>query len=73
MIESGWTTFTYRRGGSEKQDRQRVLAAQKMGKTLDGERMTERQVDDAIRVTEERLSALKDAVTRKKGKKTGRK
>ena len=41
-----------------------------MGKQLDGERMNERQMDDAIRVTEERLLALKDAVARKKGAKS---
>ena len=54
---------------SNKQERQRVLAAQRMGKKLDNERMNERQMDDAIRITEDRLSALKDAVSRKKGKK----
>ena len=56
--------------GSSKLDRQRVLASRKMGKQLDGERMNERQMDDAIRVTEERLLALKDAVARKKGAKS---
>lgn len=59
--------------GSErnnKVDRQRVLASRKMGKQLDDERMNERQMDDAIRVTEERLLALKDAVARKKDKRS---
>ena len=55
--------------GGSKQDRQKVLASRKMGKKLDDVRMSERQMDDAIRVTEERLLALKDAVARKKGRK----
>lgn len=49
-------------------ERQKVLNARSMGKQLDGERMTERQIDDAIRTTEERLAALKEAVKRKKKK-----
>lgn len=48
------------------QARQQVLRS--MGKRVEDERMNERQIDDAIRVTEERLSALKAAVERKKGK-----
>lgn len=51
-----------------KRDRQKILAARDMGKRIDDERMSERQMDDAIRVTEERLSALKDAVASKKQK-----
>jgi len=50
----------------EQQDRQRVLNARGMGKKLENERMSQRQMDDAIKVTEERLTALKDAVARKK-------
>lgn len=55
--------------GREDQDRQRALNARSMGKKLDHERMSERQMDDAIKVTEERLAALKDAVGGKKAKK----
>jgi len=53
----------------EQQDRQRTLNARSMKKGLEGERMSERQMDDAIKVTEERLAALKEAVGGKKGKK----
>ncbi|KAK3701386.1 hypothetical protein LTR37_015484 [Vermiconidia calcicola] len=49
-------------------ERQKVLAAKNMGKKVEEERMSERQVDDAIRVTEERLGALKGAVGRRKVK-----
>jgi len=35
---------------------------------LDQEKMSERQIDDAIKVTEERLGALKDVVARKKAR-----
>lgn len=48
--------------------RQRVINTRSIGKKLESERMGERQMDDAIKVTEERLSALKEAVARKKGK-----
>ncbi|KAK5174752.1 uncharacterized protein LTR77_001835 [Saxophila tyrrhenica] len=54
-------------GGEEQKDRQKVLAARNMAKKLGDERMSERQMDDAIRVTQERLESLKDAVARKKG------
>jgi hypothetical protein len=54
-------------GDGEQKDRQKVLAARNMGKKVEEDRMSERQMDDAIRVTEERLSVLKDAVARKKG------
>jgi hypothetical protein len=37
-----------------------------MAKKLHGERMSERQMDSAIRTTEERLSALKEAVKRRR-------
>ncbi|KAK5128029.1 hypothetical protein LTR85_005146 [Meristemomyces frigidus] len=53
----------------DQQDRQTTLNARTMAKKLDAERMSDRQMDDAIRVTEERLGALKDAVSRKKGSK----
>lgn len=48
--------------------RQQILSARQMGDNIQDERMTERQMDDAIRTTEERLVALKEAVGRKKGK-----
>jgi hypothetical protein len=38
-----------------------------MAKKLHGERMNERQMDSAIRTTEERLNALKAAVKRRRG------
>jgi hypothetical protein len=47
--------------------RQKVLKEREMGRRLEGEGMRGRQVDDAIRVTEERLGALKGAVEREKG------
>lgn len=53
-------------GGDDRRDRQRVLAARDMGKRLDDEGMSERQIDEAIRVTHERLEALREAVARKK-------
>ncbi|KJX98146.1 gram domain-containing protein [Zymoseptoria brevis] len=46
-------------------DRQKILNARSMGKKLEDERMTDRQVDEAIRTTEEKLAALKAAVERK--------
>ena len=55
----------------EQQNRQRSLKAKNMKKRLDGERMSERQMDDAIKITQERLAALKDAVAGKKAKKKG--
>jgi hypothetical protein len=54
-------------GDNPQKDRQKVLAARNMGKKVDEGKMSQRQMDDAIRVTEERLSVLKDAVQRKKG------
>jgi hypothetical protein len=53
-------------GDGQQKDRQKLLAARNMGKKVDEGRMSQRQMDDAIRVTEERLSVLKDAVKRKK-------
>jgi hypothetical protein len=38
-----------------------------LAKKLHGERMNERQMDSAIRTTEERLGALKEAVKRRRG------
>lgn len=49
-------------------DRQKVLRAKSMGKQLEDERMSEREMDEQIRTTEEKLAALKDAVGRKKTK-----
>jgi hypothetical protein len=49
-------------GSVEQKERQKVLQARNMAKKLKDERMSERQMDDAIRVTEERLAALKAAV-----------
>ncbi|QIX00838.1 hypothetical protein AMS68_006355 [Peltaster fructicola] len=48
--------------------RQKVVAARELGKQLDNEKMSGRQLDEAIRTTEERLSALKQAVQEKKKK-----
>jgi hypothetical protein len=50
----------------ERKDRQRVLGTKKMGRRLRNADLEEKQVEDAIRVTEERLSTLKDAVKKKK-------
>ncbi|KAF2768633.1 hypothetical protein EJ03DRAFT_328115 [Teratosphaeria nubilosa] len=50
------------------QERQKVLRERDVGSKLGDERMSERQMDDAIRVTEEKLEALKSAVARKKNK-----
>jgi hypothetical protein len=53
-------------GDNAQSGRQKVLASKNMGKKVGDERMSERQINDAIRITEERLSALKGAVARKK-------
>ncbi|EME84617.1 uncharacterized protein MYCFIDRAFT_203095 [Pseudocercospora fijiensis CIRAD86] len=53
---------------SEQAERQKVLKARSMGKKLEDEGMSERQIDDAIRTTEERLAALKEAVARQKSR-----
>ena len=45
------------------------LNARNVGNQLDDERMSERQMDEAIRTTEERLAVLKDTVEKKKAKK----
>lgn len=62
-LEGGYAPAFDGGGG---RDKQKVLAARNMGKKLEDERMTERQMDDAIRVTSERLETLKDAVAKKK-------
>lgn len=51
---------------SQQHDRQKVLRAKEMGKALRDDRMSERQMDEQIRTTEEKLAALKEAVQRKK-------
>ncbi|KAI7287285.1 hypothetical protein KC345_g626 [Hortaea werneckii] len=51
-----------------KQDRQKVLNARGMGRRLEDESMNEHQMDEAVRITEERLSALKEAMARKRAK-----
>lgn len=53
-------------GGDGGKTKQKILTAKGMGKNVERERMSERQMDDAIRTTEEKLAALKDAVSRKK-------
>jgi len=54
--------------GVDAKERQKVMRSNSMGKRIDDEVMDQRQIDDAIRVTEERLAALKQAVEKKKGK-----
>lgn len=54
--------------GVGRDGRQQVLGHKEMGKRLESEGMRGRQVDDAIRITEERLGALKGAVEREKEK-----
>lgn len=46
--------------------RQQVLRSKNAERKIRDEKMEQKQVDDAIRVTEERLLALKDAVRRRK-------
>lgn len=57
-------------GSGEGSSKQKILTVKAMGKRLEevDAKMSERQMDDAIRTTEERLKALKDAVGKKKGK-----
>ncbi|KAG9712339.1 hypothetical protein KCU73_g16891, partial [Aureobasidium melanogenum] len=50
----------------ERSDRQKVLGTKQMGRRLRNHDLEEKQVEDAIRVTEERLSTLKAAVQKKK-------
>ncbi|KAK3676284.1 hypothetical protein LTR78_004035 [Recurvomyces mirabilis] len=49
----------------QQRGRQRDAGVRGIGKKLEDERMSERQMDDAIKVTEERLSTLKEAVAKK--------
>lgn len=49
--------------------RQKVMAKIRMSKRVADQGIEDRQVDNAIRVTEERLGALKQAVDRKRGTK----
>ncbi|KAI5208582.1 hypothetical protein E4T39_01286 [Aureobasidium subglaciale] len=51
----------------EKTDRQKVLGVNQMARRLRNHNLEEKQVDDAIRVTEERLATLKNAVKKNKG------
>ncbi|KAI9723565.1 MAG: hypothetical protein M1828_004161 [Chrysothrix sp. TS-e1954] len=60
-------------GRSSSTTRQPPIRANSMGQRLDEERMSERQVDDAIRVTEERLDELKAVVNRKRSAKSSEK
>jgi len=48
--------------------RQKILRSRQMGKRLETEKMGEREVDDAIKITEDRLEALKEAVHKRKEK-----
>jgi len=50
-------------------ERQKVLSKKEMRRRLESEGMRGRQVDDAIKITEERLGALKGAVEREKERK----
>lgn len=54
-------------GGNGHQWQQTRDMKQKLGKVGLADGMKERQMDEAIRVTEERLAALKNAVSKKKG------
>ncbi|GAB7353531.1 hypothetical protein MBLNU459_g3971t3 [Dothideomycetes sp. NU459] len=56
-----------RGGDAEASGRQHVLRSRNAERRIKDEKMEQRQVNDAIRVTEERLAALKDAVKRRKG------
>jgi len=46
-----------------------LLSRNDMAAKVNNEQMSDREVDEAIRVTEEKLSALKATVNRKKGAK----
>lgn len=58
-------------GAAKLGEQRKASAEREMQKVLRDESMTEREVDEALRVTEEKLEALKGAVGRKKGKKEG--
>ncbi|KAI6877980.1 hypothetical protein KC360_g8905 [Hortaea werneckii] len=51
-----------------REGRQKVLNARGMGRRLEDESMNEHQMDEAVRITEERLTALKEAMARKRAK-----
>lgn len=48
--------------------RQKILGGKDLEAKLNEERMSEREMEDAIRVTQERLHVLKDVVERRKSK-----
>ncbi|KAI5249372.1 hypothetical protein E4T43_00764 [Aureobasidium subglaciale] len=51
----------------EKSDRQKILGVNQMARRLRNHNLEEKQVEDAIKVTEERLATLKKAVKKNKG------
>ncbi|KAI7655031.1 hypothetical protein KC322_g18422, partial [Hortaea werneckii] len=68
LEDRGGLDHIYAPDNAVKQDRQKVLNARGMGRRLEDESMNEHQVDEAVRITEERLSALKEAMARKRAK-----
>ena len=58
----------YTPSDKDRMEKQRSASVKGAVNKLDDERMRQRQMDDAVRVTEERLATLKEAVARKKGK-----
>lgn len=54
-----------------KRERQKVLGSRDVEARLREERMTEREMEDAIRVTQERLEVLKRVVERTKSEREG--
>ncbi|KAI5361989.1 putative membrane-anchored lipid-binding protein Ysp2/Lam4 [Septoria linicola] len=52
----------------QKQDRQKVMTASSLSRDLDEQRMSDRQMDAAIKSTEQKLAALKEAVDKRKTK-----
>jgi hypothetical protein len=52
----------------QKQDQQNVMSASSLSRDLDEQRMSERQMDAAIKSTEQKLAALKEAVGKRKTK-----
>lgn len=57
---------------SKQRERERALAGKSMESRLLREKMSEREVDDAIRVTQERLEALKGVVEKRKARRAER-
>lgn len=55
----------------KQRERERALAGKSMESKLLREKMSEREVDDAIRVTQERLEALKGVVEKRKARRAG--